>query len=931
MNGLLGRLRLWQKLAIFGMLGMVVALPPLVMYMRTSNAAIGAATTELDGIEPTKMLLRIIQLTQQHRGLSAGYLGGNESLAAQRQQKQAEADKEIAHTAAILENSIQNPKILADWRQAAQNWQSVANAVTQKSIPGSQSFARHTAVIAAYLDLLDRTADYFGLSLDPAADSHQLTIAVLSELPNLTESLGQVRARGALLLAQKTITPEDRSNLSALIGLSKVHYRDMMRALDKAAALNPALNATLGTALKDSADQAGKAFRLIEEQVIGAEQLTFDSAEFFKIYTGVIDAQFALSDRAMQTLSGVLQMHRAELQNTQYALLGFIAFVILASIAAGYAVTRAITGPIRAAMHVARTVASGDLSMQVAATSRDEMGQLLGDLGDMNGSLVNTVSAVQALTDMITTAANEIATGNADLSQRAEQQAASLEQTAAAMEQITGTVQQSAENAESASQLALRASGIAERGGAVVGEVVDTMKAISASSKKIVDIIGVIEGIAFQTNILALNAAVEAARAGEQGRGFAVVAGEVRNLAQRSSAAAREIASLIGESVQQVDTGARRVGEAGKTMTEIVTSIQRVTELMSEITAASQEQSAGIAQVNQAVALMDKGTQENVTRVEQSAAAADSMREQGEALSRTLRRLFRLSPPAHAQAPAGMELDGIAPARALLRMIQLTQQHRGLSAGYLGGNQALAAQRKQKQAEVDQQIVQAAAILNHSIRDPKILEQWKRAVQSWQSVAGAVTQKSIPGSLSFVRHTSIIAVHMEVLDRTADYFGLSLDPAADSYQLTMAVLFHLPNLTESLGQVRARGALHLVQKSIKPEHRSNLAALTGLSKVHYRNMIRSLDKMGELSPALKIRLVQPLQESADAAEQAFCLVDEQVIQPARMTFDSAEFFKIYTGVIDTQFALSDRVMGELSDLLHAHQPPETRRLAAVTA
>jgi methyl-accepting chemotaxis protein len=915
MNGLLGRLLLWQKLAIFGLLGLVVALPPLAMYLRISNAAIQAAETELEGIAPAAALLRAVQLTQQHRGLSGAYLGGDETLAARRAAKQVETDRAVEQAAAALAHDVRDPKILADWKQALQTWQSIAADVAQKSLSADQSLARHTALIAAYLALLDRTADYFGLSLDPAADSHQLTMAALSHLPALTESLGQMRARGTLLLAQKSVRPEDRAALSALLGLSRAHYRDMRRALDKAGALNPALQQQMDAALKESAATTGQALRLIDAQVIGAAQPDFDAAEFFRICTVAIDAQFALNARAMQALSALLQAHRAELQNTQYALLGLIACIVLASLGTACAVARAITRPIHAAVRVARTVASGDLSLRIEARGRDEMGQLLGDLDDMNGSLVNTVSAVQALTDMITTASQEIAAGNADQSRRAEEQAASLEQTAAAMEQLTGTVQQSANNAAAASRLALEASGTAERGGAVVADVMHTMDAISASSKKIVDIIGVIEGIAFQTNILALNAAVEAARAGEQGRGFAVVAGEVRNLAQRSAAAAKEIAALIGDSVRQVDSGAASVGAAGKTMTEIVTSIQHVTELMGEITTASQEQSAGIAQVNQAVALMDKATQENVTRAEQSAAAAESMREQGEGLSRTLRRLFRLAPPAAAAAP---ELDGIEPAKALLRMIQLTQQHRGLSAGYLGGNQSLATQRKRKQNEVEQQIAQAAAVLDRAVRDPDILQQWKRAVHDWQSVALDVTQKAIPGSQSFVRHTAIIAVYLEVLDRAADYFGLSLDPAADNYPLTMAVLFHLPNLTESLGQVRARGALALVQQRITPEQRTNLSALTGLSQVHYRNMLRALDKAGARSPALKSRLAASLTASAGAAEQAFQLVGEQVIAPARLTFDSAEFFRIYTGVIDTQFALSDCAMEELNGLLSAH-------------
>jgi len=281
---------------------------------------------------------------------------------------------------------------------------------------------------------------------------------------------------------------------------------------------------------------------------------------------------------------------------------------------------------------VANAVAKGDLTQRIEVRSQDEIGKLMQALKDMNESLSGIVGEVRNTTESITVASQEIAQGNADLSQRTEEQASSLEETASSMEELTSTVRQNAENAKQANQLATNASDVAVKGGKVVGDVVETMASISSSSKKIVDIISVIEGIAFQTNILALNAAVEAARAGEQGRGFAVVAGEVRNLAQRSAAAAKEIKGLIDDSVEKVDSGSRQVDQAGATMNEIVQAVKRVTDIMSEISAASQEQGAGIEQVNQAVVQMDEVTQQNAALVEEAAAAAEAMQGQAEVL-----------------------------------------------------------------------------------------------------------------------------------------------------------------------------------------------------------------------------------------------------------------------------------------------------------
>jgi methyl-accepting chemotaxis protein len=307
-----------------------------------------------------------------------------------------------------------------------------------------------------------------------------------------------------------------------------------------------------------------------------------------------------------------------------------------------YLATRSITVPVLAALKVAQTVASGDLSSRIAATSTDETGELLDALRQMNDSLLRIVGRVRSGTDTIATASSQIASGNLDLSSRTEQQASSLEETASSMEELASTVRQNAENARQADLLAISASDVAVKGGQVVARVVDTMASIHESSRKIVDIIGVIDGIAFQTNILALNAAVEAARAGEQGRGFAVVAAEVRNLAQRSASAAKEIKSLIDDSVGKVALGSALVRSAGETMEEVVSSVKRVTDIMGEISAAGREQELGIGQINQAVIEMDTVTQQNAALVEEASAAAESLQDQARELADVV-SVFKLS------------------------------------------------------------------------------------------------------------------------------------------------------------------------------------------------------------------------------------------------------------------------------------------------
>ena len=428
-------------------------------------------------------------------------------------------------------------------------------------------------------------------------------------------------------------TPADRAATLADIE-SKHHQIDAEAAEFQKNAFTPE-----GTAAYEKIAASGAEFWAIEAPNVKLIEAGDNAGAFDMLVAKVIPARNRLlgvleveKKRQAASLNAELDSVAESVIRSRTEVIAFAAVITLGLVAFGVYIGRLLTRRIAASQAVADRVRDGDLTVAVVDTSRDEFTPLLNALRDMQSSLTQVVGNVRQNSESVATASAQIAQGNQDQSQRTEEQASALEETAASMEELSSTVKQNADNAKQANQLALSASTVAVQGGEVVSQVVTTMKGINDSSKKIADIISVIDGIAFQTNILALNAAVEAARAGEQGRGFAVVASEVRNLAQRSAEAAKKIKSLISTSVERVEQGTALVDQAGTTMTEVVDSIKRVTDIMGEISAASAEQSAGVAQVGEAVGQMDQATQQNAALVEESAAAAESLKTQAQQL-----------------------------------------------------------------------------------------------------------------------------------------------------------------------------------------------------------------------------------------------------------------------------------------------------------
>jgi len=633
---LMQRMRLLAKFGLVTMVFMVPLVLTMALLYVELDKAVDTAERERVGVRYVLGLEELMRSVQQHRALRHMQLSGNTDIQDHVEQARKDIQEQLAKLDAI-DKASRELGVGKAWAEVRESW--LAGAGKIAAAKAKESWADHTAVIERIVRLNALVADKSGLTLDPQLDSYHLTAMLINSFPPIADMLSTLAGRGATYIDTALLEPNEDVMLNSSVMVTR---RDLGRVpvqFESVFRENPGLKHPLQGHL--AAVPAALAFlERAEDEVLKSYNQT-SGKEFFEAGSKSIEGIYAAARAAGVELDGLLAQ-RIELYSARLYLIvatALVGLAITAYLLAGFYVS--FSGEVRELEHAVERAAAGDMTVHVESKARDEIGGLVNAFGKMNGGLAQLVSQVRAASETITRTSHEIAADSADLSARTESQSSSLQQTACSMEELTATVRQNDRHANEANELVLSAAEVAVRGGHAVDQVIDTMGEIKQSSAKIMDIIQVIDGIAFQTNLLALNAAVEAARAGEQGRGFAVVAAEVRGLAQRSAGAAREIKTLIENSVKQVEQGNALVTSAGSTMNEIVTSVQRVARIMNDITAASREQTSGIEQVNLALSQMDDVTQRNAALVEHAAEAAASLQRQAAGLTEAV-AVFKL-------------------------------------------------------------------------------------------------------------------------------------------------------------------------------------------------------------------------------------------------------------------------------------------------
>ena len=538
----------------------------------------------------------------------------------------------LGNAAAILVQNnapVQEQQRLQKWQTT---WQALEQAVAANKVEVADSFARHTDLIAELMMINEELLVAYRLQSNEDPANVALLQAALVQAPQLTEGVGQMRAMGTGFLTQAFLSVDDRGAFRALISQTATFQKQVGRFIQRAMTLNPAYEQELGGLVKTATELLNESNHLARTEVLEIDLLQYPASDYFNKLTQTIEAINAVRISGADRLAQVLDANADKQRNVLITLSVLQTVLLIAAVWLALLFVRSITQPLRRAVDLALAVADGNLQGADETPDRNEIGELIAAQQQMRARLRPIVQQVRHGSDAVALASAEIAQGNQDLSARTESQASALEQTAASMEELSATVRHNADSAQQASQLTQTAHSIATQGGQMVGQMVQTMQGIHDSSRKMGDIIGVIDSIAFQTNILALNAAVEAARAGEQGRGFAVVASEVRSLAGRSAEAAKEIKRLIDDSVQRVGAGNALAQQTGETMQEMVGAIGKVNTIVSAISNASREQAEGVIQVGEAITQMDQVTQQNAALVEEMAAAATSLNSQSQEL-----------------------------------------------------------------------------------------------------------------------------------------------------------------------------------------------------------------------------------------------------------------------------------------------------------
>jgi len=627
----LNHIKVSHRFLLAGSMSVVLAALPTYHFLRGELSNQAVARAEQVGVSPARDIFALSRLLQQHRGLSNRMLKGDAQASAGLEPLQRAMEQKQAGVTAYVD-AAGKPETRKQWKRLQDEWTVLRGKIASKSVSAPDSFAEHSALIWQVNRVLDMVLDDSGLALDPVAETYHLIIAS-QEVSYLVEDQAKLRGLGAGLLTTQTASVEEMIQLKTLLAQSQEASERVNSLFEKAASDSPEVQARLQVSLTASAQASKKAFELTNEHLLRGKDAGsgYSPDAYFKAMTEAVDSQFALADQGLALVEELLKKrHDENLQTLLLVLAAMVSAMVVGtafSLLGGRSVTSQLGGEPGDVTRWVGTIAQGDLTSSFQSRDAAE-GSIVHALTGMQVNLQRMVQQVRGGAEQVVDAAGQIAAGNTDLSERTERQASAIEEISSSMEELLSTVRQNADNARQANGLASSASDVASRGGVQMAEVVETMRAINGSAQKIGDIIGVIDGIAFQTNILALNAAVEAARAGEQGRGFAVVATEVRNLAQRSAVAAKEIKTLIADSIGKVEQGSVLVGQTGDTMHEMVVSVRRVTDIMGEVSASSVEQTSGIEQVNAAIMQMDQVTQQNAALVEEAAAAADALRDQ---------------------------------------------------------------------------------------------------------------------------------------------------------------------------------------------------------------------------------------------------------------------------------------------------------------
>jgi methyl-accepting chemotaxis protein len=634
---LMQQLKLLPKFIVLTTIFVVPLAFSSMLLLTELDKSIELTRQERVGVQHLQSVQEIIQLTQRHRAYQHMAIMGNAGAEPKVQQLQKDINIRLAafNTMQKKESALYAGTA---WKDVQTSWKSLQEKLS--TTRERKVYNDYTALIMQLYRFQTLIADRSNLTHDPEVVTYYLAGLVSKDFPQIAEGLAEIAGRGAAYIDSGLIEANEDVLLGSTMLVTRRDLVGIQGQFDAVFREDPALKETLVTALKSIPSAVAYLDRAKNEVLNSVDQTSGD--QFMDAGRNSIDGVFAATNASAQVLDKLLQARMEQDIFHRTAIMGAILGVLAIAVYFLIGCYLSFSTEVRELNAAVTRVAAGDLRNRMTSHGKDEIAQLLNAFSGMSDGLTQLVRQVRSGSDTIAIASGEIAAGNLNLSTRTEEQASSLEETSAAMEQLTSTVRQNAVNAQHANQLSKSASGVAEQGGTVVSQVVDTMNDIQQSSHKISDIVGVVDSIAFQTNILALNAAVEAARAGEQGRGFAVVAAEVRSLAQRSAVAAREIKGLIAESVAKVEAGSKQVDLAGQTMGQIVESISRVTLIMEEIATASHEQQAGIEHINQALVQMDDITQQNAALVEEAAAAADSMREQTAHLSNTV-AVFKLA------------------------------------------------------------------------------------------------------------------------------------------------------------------------------------------------------------------------------------------------------------------------------------------------